>query len=57
MACKRTVRASGLSRCIAMLMLSDHIPDDLWEDDVDGDGYISWEEFSGPKGAGARDEL
>jgi len=35
----------------------DHIPDDLWEDDVDGDGYISWEEFSGPKGAGARDEL
>lgn len=25
---------------------------DLWEmDDTDGDGYISWEEFSGPKGA------
>ena len=25
---------------------------DLWEmDDADGDGYISWEEFSGPKGA------
>lgn len=27
------------------------VPDGLWEnEDKDGDGFISWEEFSGPKG-------
>merc|ERR1719203_388427 len=33
----------------------DEIPDGLWEnEDKDGDGFISWAEFSGPKG---HDEL
>ena len=33
------------------------LPDDLMKgEDKDGDGVISWEEFSGPKGAG-KDEL
>ncbi len=28
-----------------------HIPEGFWEkQDTDGDGYISWEEFTGPKG-------
>merc|ERR1712150_46955 len=27
------------------------VPEGLWEqEDKDGDGFISWEEFSGPKG-------
>merc|ERR1739846_233793 len=30
------------------------VPDGLWEaEDKDGDGFISWEEFSGPKGDSA----
>ena len=29
----------------------DELPDGLWEnEDKDGDGFISWEEFGGPKG-------
>ena len=29
------------------------MPDGLWEaEDKDGDGFISWEEFGGPKGDG-----
>eukprot|EP00930_Biecheleria_cincta_P044531 TRINITY_DN3063_c0_g1_i1.p1 TRINITY_DN3063_c0_g1~~TRINITY_DN3063_c0_g1_i1.p1 ORF type:complete len:180 (-),score=46.59 TRINITY_DN3063_c0_g1_i1:179-718(-) len=31
----------------------DEIPEGLWNDeDKDGDGVITWEEFSGPKGGG-----
>lgn len=26
------------------------VPSHIWKEDIDGDGYISWEEFSGPKG-------
>ena len=34
------------------------IPDGLWDEDADGDGFIDWEEFNGPKGAAPdRDEL
>merc|ERR1712226_1524581 len=33
-------------------------PEELWEhEDKDKDGKISWDEFSGPKGEGAHDEL
>ena len=33
-------------------MGQDEVPPELWEnEDKDGDGFISWEEFSGPKGA------
>lgn len=32
-------------------MGQDDVPPELWEnEDKDGDGFISWEEFSGPKG-------
>lgn len=34
------------------------IPDGLWEnEDKDGDGFISWEEFGGAKGEGPPGEL
>jgi len=34
------------------------MPDGLWEsEDKDGDGVISWDEFSGPKGDSAKEEL
>mmetsp|Transcript_24979 Transcript_24979/g.48793 ORF Transcript_24979/g.48793 Transcript_24979/m.48793 type:complete len:209 (+) Transcript_24979:55-681(+) len=34
------------------------IPEGMWEhEDADSDGFISWEEFSGPKGESAKDEL
>jgi len=30
----------------------DEVPPELWEkEDTDGDGHISWDEFSGPKGS------
>mmetsp|Transcript_9443 Transcript_9443/g.12279 ORF Transcript_9443/g.12279 Transcript_9443/m.12279 type:complete len:102 (+) Transcript_9443:203-508(+) len=30
---------------------ADEVPQGLWEqEDQDGDGFISWEEFGGPKG-------
>ena len=33
-------------------MGQDTVPDELWDrEDKDKDGFISWEEFSGPKGA------
>jgi len=33
-------------------MGQDTVPPELWEnEDKDGDGFISWEEFSGPKGS------
>jgi len=35
----------------------EEIPEGLWDsEDKDGDGFISWEEFSGPKG-GPKEEL
>jgi len=36
----------------------DELPDGLWEnEDKDGDGFIQWEEFGGPKGSNPKDEL
>lgn len=32
------------------------MPDGLWEDeDKDKDGFVSWEEFTGPKGSSPPD--
>lgn len=28
----------------------DEVPAHVWKEDVNGDGYISWDEFTGPKG-------
>jgi len=34
------------------------LPENLWEDeDTNEDGYISWDEFKGPKGQDQTDEL
>lgn len=39
-------------------MGQDTVPAELWEtEDKDSDGFISWDEFSGPKGQPMGDEF
>jgi hypothetical protein len=39
-------------------MGKDELPEGLWEnEDKDQDGFVSWEEFGGPKGNNPHEEL